>query len=173
MKTDVSDVVSGQRAAREITYKSALDVESRCVHYACDTVMSLSNPKSLAEALGTVDLHADNAPCVTDDFESLGPLDATKIVNSADYRYSIFLRVRAGTLPPAVECRLLDLALGKPVTRVTTETIETPFESATIEDIEERELLLLADLRRRKLTNGAVPRSTPREEPDPPTPLVH
>ena len=47
------------------------------------------------------------------------------IINSREYKLSVIERVIAKTLPPAVECRLLDHAFGKPPTKLEhTGTIE-------------------------------------------------
>lgn len=52
------------------------------------------------------------------------------ILESPEYRASLMLRIVSGTLPPAVECRILDHALGKPVERV-----EVKDQSRSIEDL--------------------------------------
>lgn len=50
------------------------------------------------------------------------PLDVRSfcrgILESEDYRQSILDRVKLGSLPPAVECRMFDYAYGKPPDRV-------------------------------------------------------
>jgi hypothetical protein len=56
------------------------------------------------------------------------------ILRSEEYRMSVERRVRAGTLPPAVECRLMDYAWGRPVEHVEISTPSTA-ELAQLDDM--------------------------------------
>lgn len=119
---------------------------------------------SLAESLGLVDLYADREP-LTKDVEPT-PLNASDIVNSPDYRASILRRIRNDDLPPAVECRLLDHALGKPIDRV--ETKDTT-EVADLGNMSISELKLyirqLTDLAERMTDDVVDSSSTPVDDP--------
>lgn len=119
---------------------------------------------SLAESLGLVDLYADREP-LTKDVEPT-PLNASDIVNSPDYRASILRRIRNGDLPPAVECRLLDHALGKPIDRVETKDTTDVADLGNM-SISELKLYIrqLTDLAERMTDDVVDSSSTPVDDP--------
>jgi hypothetical protein len=61
-----------------------------------------------------------------------------RILESQAYRRSVFMRVATGTLPPAVECRIVDHVEGKPVDRVEFEDKTNSVDRLTLEELHER-----------------------------------
>lgn len=74
--------------------------------------------RTLYEALNIDDPAVQAAPKPPDiDFELQGKDFCEAIFNSREYRESIARRIRNDSLPSAVECKLLDHVLGKPIER--------------------------------------------------------
>lgn len=123
--------------------------------------------RGLCEALG-IPYNEPDPPSTLgtdEDFlNSTGKEFSQKIVNSREYRQSLLRRLMADTLAPAVECRLLDHALGKPLERVEVEDKTIRLDQYTVEQLEER-AMLLATLARRIRTNDGVPRPEPESGP--------
>lgn len=62
---------------------------------------------------------------------------AADVVGTQDYKDSLIARAKAGTLAPAVEVRLLDLYVGKPLEEVRV----TVTEDDGLDDLSDTELL--------------------------------
>lgn len=106
--------------------------------------------QSLAEFLGVQDgiLESDR-PITEAPHEDLTDEQlCRKILQSQEYRQSVFNRVLSGTLPPAVEAMIWDRAYGKPVKRIEVKDTTNALEALTVEQLEER-ALFLAGLARR------------------------
>lgn len=61
-----------------------------------------------------------------------------KLLATAAYRRSLYVRLAAGILPPAVECKLLDHAYGKPVDRVEFEDKTVNVDKMSLDELHER-----------------------------------
>lgn len=96
---------------------------------------------------------------------------SSRVIHSRAYRASILRRLCTDTLAPAVECRLLDHALGKPAERLEVEDKTIRLDQYTVEQLEER-AMLLATLARRIRMNDGVPRLVPEPDDSGP-PAVH
>ena len=74
--------------------------------------------RTLYEALNIDDPASNAAPQEPDiDFELTGVDFCRAVFESREYRESIARRIRNDSLPSAVECKLLDHAIGKPIER--------------------------------------------------------
>jgi hypothetical protein len=97
--------------------------------------------RSLYDALNVPDPAKPNAEPVDPILELTGKKFSKAVVESRQYRESIIRRIITDTLPPAVECRLLDHALGKPVERIEVSDT-TPLEAKSAATLRERALQL-------------------------------
>ena len=90
--------------------------------------------QSLAEFLGAM---PDCAP--DDPLPAIGTAQdfCLRIVESREYRLSIYNRIAIGNMPPAVECRILDGAFGKPPQRIDLADV-TSLEDLTPEAVREK-----------------------------------
>ena len=73
---------------------------------------------------------------------------ARDLLQSADYRQTLFDRLKLGTLAPAIELAIWHYAYGKPVDHVKIEEVNKPLESLSDEQLETH-LRKLSDLVRR------------------------
>ena len=109
----------------------------------------MEKPQSLADFLGTSDAEpAAPSQCL----DALTVEDFCRgILSSREYRQSVLHRITLGILPPAVELRFYDYAVGKPVDRVEVKDTTVPVEQLTAADLEDRSLRLaeMARLMRR------------------------
>ncbi len=99
--------------------------------------------KSLSEVLGTDPVTND----ATSEPIKLSVKSLAKgILTSPQYRESLVRRIIAGTLPPAVECKLFEYAYGKPVDKVEIIDGRNNLEELSTEQLEAkaRELVVLA-----------------------------
>lgn len=70
------------------------------------------------------------------------------VLNSTEYRESLYRRVLLDELPPAVECMMWDRAWGKTVEKVEIKDTTAPLEALTVEELEARALYLVGVARR-------------------------
>lgn len=104
--------------------------------------------KNLAEYLGIEDPQDPETPVAPAPSPRLSRREfAREILNSHDYRESLFSRIRMQTLPAQVECLLYHYAYGKPTDVVEVREQSTALENLTPEQLDKRELLLLQRLR--------------------------
>jgi hypothetical protein len=94
--------------------------------------------KSLADALGITDPVTKEEPTDTDIGDLSARDFATRVLSSVQYRESVTRRIVMDDLPPAVECRLMDYAWGKPVERVEVEDKTPTTNTVPIDEIENR-----------------------------------
>jgi hypothetical protein len=110
--------------------------------------------RSLAEHLG-IDIPSsvtarDDAPFEDPAFEDDPPNVrdfARGVLHSRSYRASLWRRIVTDELPPAVECKLLEYAYGKPIERVQVEDTTPRFEAVSFEELEQRALFYAKLLR--------------------------
>lgn len=97
-----------------------------------------------------------------------------EVLNSKQYRESLLRRIIMGELPPAVECKLMDYAWGRPVEKVQVEDTTRRFEKASIDQLEERALYLAGLAREmRKEQPEATPEAKTAMDDDPETNSIH
>lgn len=89
-----------------------------------------------------------------------GPAFSRAVIASQEYRQSILDRVKLGSLAPAVECRLLDHAFGKPADHVEISD-PTSLENQSVEQLEARALLLAALARNLRKQSDPAPQDEP------------
>lgn len=70
------------------------------------------------------------------------------VLNSEEYRESLYRRVLLDELPSAVECMMWDRAWGKTVEKVEIKDTTAPLEALTVEELEARALYLVGVARR-------------------------
>lgn len=96
--------------------------------------------ESLAQFLGLTNTLAGedlpDAPPAPDVARLSGSAFCRALVESREYRMALLARVSAGSLPPAVECRILDHAWGK--TPMRLEVDDQSLESLTPERVREK-----------------------------------
>jgi hypothetical protein len=63
----------------------------------------------------------------------------TKMLETRAYRRSIYIRLVTGSLPPAVECKIIDHVAGKPVDRIEIEDKTKSVDHLSIEELHERQ----------------------------------
>lgn len=106
-------------------------------------------PQSLAQFLSLPDSPGAPAPARPSGPRMSRRDFARGILDSDEYRQSIFDRIRLGTLPPAVETLLYYYADGKPTEKLEIDDrTERNLEAMPVERLEER-ALMLADIARR------------------------
>ena len=117
--------------------------------------------KSLAEYFGVL---PDAAPAdgneqraaSAESFANLsGKAFSEAVVNSLEFRRYILNGLTLGDLPPAVICRLIDHAWGKPVDRLEVKDTTDTLEGMTAEQLEQR-ALFLAEVARRLRFGSAL-----------------
>ena len=78
--------------------------------------------KSLADALGVVDSRPNAQSTeltISELLDTSDPVEFCKqILDSREFRQYLFTGIACGDIPPAVMCRVIDHAWGKPVDRV-------------------------------------------------------
>lgn len=134
--------------------------------------------KSLYDSLRVLDPNEPtDCPAPVDDFSKLTAKNFSKaIVESRQYRESIARRVVTDTLPPAVECRILDHALGKPIERVEVKDRSRVYDNVSPESLHARIAFLQKVLDRLPVTtrmNDAVPQSSSNDDEDVEPTSVH
>jgi hypothetical protein len=82
------------------------------------------------------------------------------IINSREYRDSLRRRIVMDELSPSVENLIYFYAYGKPVDRVEVTDKTRKFESASVEELEQRGLALL-DMARKLRTQETLTSDTP------------
>lgn len=100
---------------------------------------------TLAESLGL------NPEKKLDLLEAVAELDAiilddnisvkelfTKMLETHAYRRSVYTRLINGTLPPAVECKIIDHVAGKPVDRIEFEDKTKSVDHLTLQELHAR-----------------------------------
>lgn len=113
--------------------------------------------ESLAESLGLhIDRDNKDRPLTADSLEGL-PFDeiCRRILQSPEYRYSILARVQTGSLPPAVEIRLIDAAYGKAPDKLKIET-KKPVAECSDEELADELESYVDEMRRRKAKVHAI-----------------
>lgn len=98
--------------------------------------------KTLAEALGVADPDKPDEPVVPVAPGTTARSMARDILSSHAYRESVMRRITTDSLAPAVECKLYEYAYGKPVERVKIEDVTPQLGELTIEQLEQRAMLL-------------------------------
>ena len=98
--------------------------------------------KTLAEALGVPDPEKPDEPVKPLPPGTTARSLARSILTTHEYRESILRRVLTDSLAPAVECKLYEYAYGKPVERVQVEDITPQLGELTIEQLEQRAMML-------------------------------
>lgn len=63
----------------------------------------------------------------------------SRMLETKAYRRSIYMRLVNGSLPPAVECKIYDHVMGKPIDRVEFKDKTEDVESLTLEELHERQ----------------------------------
>lgn len=126
-----------------------------------------SEAKSLADVLGVLDpqqpvsLQQDAKPFV----KMTAKAFSQEILNSRQYRESLLRRIIFDELPPAVECKLMDHAWGRPVEKVQVEDTTPRFEELSIEELEQRAMMLVEMARLMREQQGESNTNSEATEP--------
>lgn len=108
----------------------------------------MQKEQSLADFLGVTDPRPvedvpQQEPSISEAMEIEDPTEFCKrVVGSREFRQYIMNGVVLGDLPPAIGCRLIDHAWGKPVERVEVKDTTSRLEDMTPEQLEARALRL-------------------------------
>lgn len=100
--------------------------------------------RTLADVLGVKDPENKEAPEPTEPPKKLSAKALSReLLNSKQYRASLLRRILADDLPPAVECRLMDYAWGKPIEKVEVDDKRKQLEQMSTQELRERAALLV------------------------------
>lgn len=115
---------------------------------------------SLAEALGLVDSTpeigvANQEAAAADELDAIEVDDnitlkelLKRMLETKSYRRSIYMRLITGTLPPAVECKIFDHVMGKPVDRIEIEDTTKNVDGLSLEELHERHQITVDAMRK-------------------------
>jgi hypothetical protein len=98
--------------------------------------------RSLADILGVPDpARPDEDTSVYDEPKTAREF-ALKVLNSPEYRFSVYRRLMLHEFPPALEVLLHHYAYGKPVEKVEVKDTSNPLEATSLTNLKERVITL-------------------------------
>jgi len=81
-----------------------------------------------------------------------------RMLETKAYRLSVYQRLITGNLPPAVECKILDHVVGKPVDRIEIEDTTKSVDHLSLEELHERHNRTVAAMQKIIAAGQAEPR---------------
>lgn len=98
--------------------------------------------RSLADVLGVLDpARPDDQTPVYDEPKTAREF-ALRVLNSPEYRHSVYRRLMLHEFPPALEVLLHHYAYGKPVEKVEVKDTSNPLETISLGTLKERVITL-------------------------------
>lgn len=82
----------------------------------------------------------------------------SQMLDTTAYRRAVYVRLVTGQLPAALECKILDHVMGKPIDRIEIADTTKNIDSLTLEELHERQSRTIAAMQKIITAQSAEPR---------------